>query len=254
MTRMDCSEVRELIAAHLDGELPAAERSAVDQHVEGCPQCAGARAGLAALRQRVRAVGSFEMPGELEVRARALIAEASAETGARPWRRLALLAASHVAVAVAGAALALVLAWRHDGEQVRSREIMTAHVRALLADQLVQVASADTHTVRPWFVGRVPFAPEVRDLAGRNFALVGGRVDFILERPAAALVYSRRKHRINVFVLPSEHVPPGADLATTRQGYNILSWHQGAFAFFAISDLNAAELKELADALAAPPG
>ena len=136
------------------------------------------------------------------------------------------------------------------GRAAAAREIASAHVRSLLGEQLVQIATSDSHTVRPWFAGKVPFSPAVIDLADRGFPLLGGRVDFVLDQPAAALVYERRKHRINVFVVPQDRLPVSVPFHTVYNGYNVLAWRDRGFAYFSVSELNPAELQEFADALA----
>jgi anti-sigma factor RsiW len=109
----------------------------------------------------------------------------------------------------------------------------------------VQVASSQSHTVKPWFNGRVEFAPSVKDLTDRGFPLVGGRVDFVGGQRVATLVYKRRLHVINVFIWPAaDGVSPGP-VPTDIQGYNIVSWIAGSLTYWAISDPNARELAEL---------
>ncbi len=249
MTRMDCSEVRDLLQAFDDDELSAAERSAVTMHLQSCGECAAALSGLRSLSRRIRASGTFALPAGLDGRLRTAIGVERRGREARDWRGWVAVAASHVAVAALGALLAIATLSRSDERAVAVRDVVGAHVRAMLTDQLVQVASADTHTVRPWFAGKVPFAPDVVDLAGKGFPLLGGRVDYVLDRPAAATVYGRRKHRINVFVLPESQVPGTGEYRAVREGYNVIAWRHGGFAYFAASDLNADELGELAQAL-----
>jgi anti-sigma factor RsiW len=128
-----------------------------------------------------------------------------------------------------------------------AEEFLSAHQRALIG-RSVDVVSSDQHTVKPWFNGRLPFSPPVTDLRAEGFPLEGGRVDYAGERPIAALVYSRRLHRIDVFVSPSagRKAPPAH---FERDGFNELSWEKDHFLFTAVSDLNAAELAAFADLL-----
>ena len=126
---------------------------------------------------------------------------------------------------------------RNQGQLV-AEELLSAHQRALIG-RSVDVVSSDRHTVKPWFNGKLPFLPPV---------LEGGRVDYAGDRPVAALVYSRRLHRIDVFVWPSggEKTPPAH---FERNGYNEISWEKGSFLFAAVSDLNDAELGQFANLL-----
>jgi anti-sigma factor RsiW len=125
-----------------------------------------------------------------------------------------------------------------------AQDVVVNHVRSLLADHLTDVASSDRHTVKPWFAGKLDFAPSVVDLSAEGFPLVGGRLDYLEHRPVAALVYGRRKHTINLFIWPSEHASGGAPQSTTNQGYQIAHWHEAGTTYWAISDLNSGELRQ----------
>lgn len=252
MTRMDCGEIRDLLQAYDDDELPASERAAIAQHLQGCAACAGILAEHQALRKGIRACGTFAMPAGLEARIRSAIGIESHRQKHPNWRRYAGKAASHAAVAALGAFLAYAALTRVDVRAATSRDIVAAHVRSMLAGQPTQVVSSESHTVRPWFTGKVAFAAEVVDLGARGFPLLGGRVDFVLDHPAAVVVYGRRKHLINLFVLPASQAPNTGEFMDTRYGYNIASWRDGEFSYFAASDLNAAELQEFAQALRSP--
>jgi anti-sigma factor RsiW len=125
------------------------------------------------------------------------------------------------------------------------REVLNAHLRSLLQDSPVQVASSDQHTVRPWFAGRADFAPAVKNLAAEGFSLVGGRLDYVADRRVSALVYKRRLHVINVFLWPSGATADSAARISIRNGYNLVSWSQNGVTYWAVSDLNAEELRAL---------
>src|SRR5262249_21451431 len=130
-----------------------------------------------------------------------------------------------------------------DTRQDITRDVFAAHMRSLLQDNAVQVASNDTHNVKPWFAGRLEFTPVVKDLRTEGYQLVGGRLDYVGGRRVAALVYKRRLHQISVFIWPSSN--DAALKLDTAEGYNIASWSRGGMAFWAISDINAGELREL---------
>ncbi|MFM9940992.1 MAG: anti-sigma factor family protein [Hyphomicrobiaceae bacterium] len=251
MMRLDCSEVRDLIPALVDGELTAEDRRAVASHMAGCPDCSAAHDELAKLSGAIKSAGTFAMPPHLEARARHTVGLANRD--ASPWTRrtLALLAASHLAVAVVAVGLGYGLLQRGDQQHKAASQAVAAHVRATFADQPFTVASSDQHTVRPWFTGKLDYAPPVRDLTSDGFPLRGGRVDYVLDRTAAALVYGRRKHVISVFVLPVGAAPASLPAATARDGYTLLAWQADGFAYVAVSDLNRAEMETLRSLLQA---
>src|SRR5260370_23567913 len=116
-----------------------------------------------------------------------------------------------------------------------------------MANHLTDVASSDQHTVKPWLDAKLDCAPAVVDLSAEGFPLVGGRLDYLEHRPVAALVYSRRKHAINLFIWPSESTTGGAMQTATTQGYQMAHWNEGGIAYWAISDLNSSELRQFVE-------
>jgi anti-sigma factor RsiW len=124
------------------------------------------------------------------------------------------------------------------------QDVIAAHLRALVGDRITDVSSSDSHTVKPWFNGRVEVAPPVTDLTAEGYPLVGGRLDFVDGRRAAALVYRRRQHVISLFAWPSADAP--ADPAEAL-GYNLVNWSEGGVAYAAISDLNRDDLAHFAE-------
>jgi anti-sigma factor RsiW len=120
------------------------------------------------------------------------------------------------------------------------QEVASAHVRAMMADHLLDVASTDQHTVKPWFIGQLDYAPPVRDFASAGYTLVGGRVDYIAQRQVAAIIYQQAKHRINLFVWPSPQ-PDSAVNQYNKSGYSISNWHAGGMSYWLVSDMSANE-------------
>jgi anti-sigma factor RsiW len=154
------------------------------------------------------------------------------------WRSLAI-AASLLLVA-SGTWNIVLLRSRADPQQLQAANVLSAHVRSLSGTHLLDVPSSDQHTVKPWFNGKLDFAPAVKDLAG--FPLLGGRLEYFESRPSAALIYGRRNHIINLFTWPS--ATPTAAAMLTRNGYHLESWSSSGMTFWAVSDLNESELHQ----------
>ena len=249
---MNCKELEEVIHGYLDGELDLVHSIAIEQHLNDCPECARACRERQSLRNAI-AGGSlyFNAPRRLESSVRSAVlrasrAEARAEGGRQrrtwTWTWPALLAPAAATALVLLFALPLVTG--HSSEDRLLQEIISAHLRSLMADtsHLTDVASSDQHTVKPWFTGKLPFSPPVTDFSTQGFPLVGGRLDYIGEHPVAALVYQRRKHLINLFIWPQQ--AGSSPLLRARQGYNVIHWNQGGMALWAISDVNLQDLRE----------
>jgi anti-sigma factor RsiW len=127
-----------------------------------------------------------------------------------------------------------------------AREVVSGHIRSMMANHLTDVASTDQHTVKPWFSGKVDFSPPVTDFAGADFPLVGGRLDYLQGRSVAALVYTHRKHIINVFVWPTATTHEETAPAATRQGFHVIHGVHAGMAYWVVSDLNAGDLATFA--------
>ncbi len=137
---------------------------------------------------------------------------------------------------------------KQNTEELLTFEVANSHIRSMMEDHIFDVASTDQHTVKPWFGGKLDFSPSVIDLADVGYPLVGGRLDYISARPAAAIVYKRDQHKINLFTWPSTTEPSDLVFASS-QGFNVWHWSINGMAFYAVSDLNANSLKEFAEKL-----
>ena len=125
--------------------------------------------------------------------------------------------------------------------------MVSAHLRSLQAQHLIDVQSGDQHTVKPWFNGRLDVAPPVADLGAQGFTLLGGRVDYVDAKPAAAIVYRRRVHVINLFCAPAPGAADRRAATDSLQGFNVRHWRQNGIDLWAVSDINAEELGEFGE-------
>lgn len=260
---MRCEQPRDRIAMLVDGELAAGERDSVSAHAAQCPECGRFRDELLRMRRHLtqaREVAPAKLLQRVSSRLAVDASQAGADDDALPARlrfdRRAIsrlmpaLApyARQVAAILVACALSITgtLWWAHraDSTAALSHDLLSAHMRALIQDNAVQIASLDTHTVKPWFAGRLEYSPAVKDLAAEGFQLVGGRLDYVDNRRVAALVYRRRLHQISVFVWPSDGRPV-TTYAARVDGYTVLGWSKASMTYWAVSDINEGELREL---------
>jgi len=237
--------------AYVDGELATVDARDLEAHLAQCPECARFRQERLELRAAIKArVPAFEAPAALRERVRVAVGAAAGARAPRRfavrgvWRPLAL-AASLAVVAAGSWRLAL---QRAAGETLAD-DVLASHIRSLLPGHLTDVLSADQHTVKPWFNGRLDFSPPVYDFAARGYPLLGGRLDYVDGRSVAALVYGRRHHLINVFLWPAGRGPTAAPASETRQGYHLLHWATADYTYWVVSDLGLPELGDFAGLL-----
>jgi anti-sigma factor RsiW len=254
-----CDEIRGLLSPYTDAELDLVRELEIEQHLRACPRCTAAIEQARSLSNRLRDPALYhKAPANLHERIRVSLGQTEAARS-----RPASLLWGWFGVFAASAALVAVTFWSvlpsrsaPSQEELLARQVVAAHVRSLmLPSHTLDVKSEDTHTVKPWFLGKVDVVPEVKDLSAQGFPLTGGRLEYLDDRPAAALVYGRAKHVINVFVWKAtgQDRPPEF---LQRQGYNLIRWTQNERMFWVISDLNQKELREFRDLLAgiAEPG
>lgn len=245
---MNHEQIRELIHPYVDGELDLLTARETEQHLRDCVDCRGIERALRALRESVASSQSaYRVPSHLRKNVRAALRREAKTTQKtfNPWVIFATGAAC--ALLVLGAVL--FQSTRASRDNALVDEVVADHVRSLLATHLVDVASSDQHTVKPWFDGKIDFAPEVRDLFGEGFPLIGGRLDYLDGKTVVALVYHRNKHPINVFIMPATTGRDTEPTAVTRRGYNILSWTHNEMKYWAVSDLNETELRRFSELL-----
>jgi len=245
---MTCVAACELIESYLDGELDPSLKAEVEDHLATCSSCAEKQARVHQLQMDIRThAPRYDPPPGLERRVRAALSEAvksEAKSSSGAWQWFALAATILLACSLA---LNFTLFRSHrDDRDMLAQNILSSHVRSLIGTHLVDVPSSDRHTVKPWFNGKLDFSPDVKDFASQGFPLVGGRIEYLEERPVAALVYQRRLHVINVFVWPTAS---SADHPSelTQKGYNMIHWTKAGMTYWAVSDLGLSELHQFSD-------
>ena len=251
---MNCDETRNLMHGHLDKEIDLVRAVEIEKHLEDCAACNAVYSQETTMRSAIRERASYyAAPQWLEARIRAALPKHGKKTIVFGQPSLSWLgfAASMAFAAVITWGVALHFNAASEDERL-TEEIVSGHVRSLMGDHLADVASTDQHTVKPWFNGKLDFSPEVLDLATQDFPLVGGRLDYINNRPVAALVYRHRKHFINLFIWPDGSREKSLVRTKTKQGYNLIHWKNSGMAFWAVSDLQEKELMQFASLLQQP--
>jgi anti-sigma factor RsiW len=247
---MTCEEARPLLDAHVDRELDVATDREVTRHLSECERCASEVESIRALKKALGESERVRAPDVLRRRiVNALGSSPVADTarGTRTVRWLPRSSAIAIPAAIA-AVLALLLMprmFRVDQSDFLVREVVAAHVRSTQVDHLTDVPSSDRHTVKPWFEGKIDFSPPVTDFQAKTFKLVGGRVDYLDDRPVAALVYQHGPHLINVFIWPSDGSERAPSLLT-RNGYNLDHFSHAGMNYWIVSDMGVDEMEKLA--------
>ena len=199
----------------------------------------------------------FEAPPDLRLAISAAVAQSaqSAARGKSPtpafrWPGLSWLKiGAAMACGFVVSMLVTQLYFSRNDTVLVKEEVISAHVQSLMVAHLQDIASSDQHTVKPWFAGKLDFSPPVRDFSSEGFALAGGRLDYIDKHIAAALVYRRHGHVINVFVWPNRAAGESKELSTSQEGFNLIAWSGGGMQFWIISDVNREDLNQFSKLL-----
>jgi len=253
---MTCTEAGTLLHAYADGELDLLRSLEVEAHLGGCTACANELANLQALRAGLRDDALYHpAPARLERQIRAALRDARRVEG-----RTRYGSARYVWAGTAAAAAALVLVmiavngvppFTARGSDFDAREVVDDHLRSLADNHLTDVLSSNQHTVKPWFDGRLDFTPPVQDFVNQGFPLIGGRLDYLNNRPVAAVIYRRRLHIINLFIAPAEHTADTSPQSRVEDGYNIVHWTKSGLSYWAVSSVSAGELETFAQLVSA---
>jgi anti-sigma factor RsiW len=254
---MNCSDARNQLSGYVDGELTAAQVSHLDAHVSGCSACQRARTVQSFVHSELRReLVRHKAPAALHRRVRAALQGQSVAPRGSWWRRLswvALTPALGMALAAAVTANVAIFAALPSKEDRLADEVLTSHVRALVASHVIDVASSDQHTVKPWYSGKLDFSPPVADFARDGFKLVGGRLDYVDGRTVAALVYRYGGHMVDVFVWPAPDAASERSSRLARRGYNLVHGSRAGMSYWIASDLGAPQLGRLEELIAQSP-
>jgi anti-sigma factor RsiW len=253
---MNCPNAQNLLQPYADGELDLLRHVEMEEHLKQCPACAEQEQNLRSLRAAIHSAAlRYRAPAALAARVQRDNLAVAAPIVSRRRQVLNILAATAAVLVISAASATIGIFVSRTGvsnDERLAESVVGGHIRSLQAGHLMDVASSDRHTVKPWFQGKLDFSPQVLDFSSQGYPLVGGRLDYLADRAVAALVYQHGKHTINVFIWPSVNGPVangpamnGEDKTVrtfSRQGFHIRAWQQAGMTYWAVSDLNDGDL------------
>jgi anti-sigma factor RsiW len=248
---MKCDYTHKWLFAFADGELDVTNHLKIEQHLQDCDSCSRILENQTAMKAAFDNTALyFQAQPNLKKRVwRLLHEENNRELGTSrigQWHWWAIATALTCVAIIAGL---MYFQPRLESDETIAEEIVSVHIRSQMAEHLTDVQSSDEHTVKPWFEGKLDFSPPVFNLDLQGWKLIGGRHDYVSNRPLAAIVYQRRQHIINLLVYPSKNEPETENKTFSLQGYNLVYWKKSGMTFWAISDLNSTDLQEFSNLL-----
>jgi anti-sigma factor RsiW len=243
---MNHDEAAKLLGPYRDGELDLATCLQLEEHLAGCPSCRQKLAGEQEMVDLIRSEAPrFAASPFLKTRIQAALREEKSSSATVPWWKH--LSPAWAYSGLAGAVVALVILavgfFSTRGIPELDQEAVANHVRSLQVNHLMDVASTDQHTVKPWFAGKLDYSPQVVDLSLSGYPLIGGRLDVLGHRNVAAIIYQRRKHYINLFIWPADAESLHGRLYN-QNGYHVFGWTKSGMNYLAVSELGEKEFRD----------
>lgn len=243
---MDCNIIEQKIESYLDGELTLSDRRDLEEHFTDCSACSAKLEHLRSLQSIVQAHNYAGTPASLKRKIKKQLKDITGEDDSTgKWFHWLGFGSGAAALGAVTTWAILFFGYGSTLQYSLADEILSAHVHSLLVDHVVDIESSDRHNVKPWFSGRIDYSPPVQDLTTGEFELFGARLDYVQNKPVSVLVYKRRAHIINVFILKEDNGTITSTQLLQRQGYNLIHWSQNGLEYWAVSDLNQKELNEI---------
>lgn len=244
---MPCGQDHDMLSAYLDGEVQFEQGNALEQHLRTCTECAAEVASMLSVRRAMRAARTrFTPSAQFRQKIQSQIAPKR-----RSFRAFGFLPVAWAAVAI----LFVALVWSQQNtlQGDAFREVADLHTGDLASTNPYDVISSDRHTVKPWFQGHIPFAFNLPEFAGTEFTLLGGRLVYFRQQPAAQVIVGMRQHKISVLILQDSGTMATAfPLSTgvdTQDSFNVDTWSSHGLRFFVIGDAEKTEIQRLAQNL-----
>jgi anti-sigma factor RsiW len=235
--------IQRLLPAYVDRQLGPLRRFLMGRHIARCPACLGQLEAMQALRTAVRTnLTVYRAPPGLAARIGSALPREAPPLVTRRRPMAFGFAGSTFAGALAGVALTLVVTRLTPAPDPLVADVVADHVRSLMGDHLMDVPTSDQHTVKPWLSARLDLSPVVKDYAADGYPLVGGRLDYVQGHRAAAIVYRRDKHVINLFAFVSGERSDSPPRQETMDGFNVVRWRMDGLTYVAVSDVEVSQL------------
>lgn len=244
---MDCVRASELLHGYLDDELDAMHVTDIEAHLKTCASCREQHQQALELRSLLQArAPRHAAPARLRSRIGASVRPRHRESRLLGWFPAGWIQfGGSLAAAVLLSSVITYYSILPSRAERLTDEVVATHVRSLITNRLVDVESSDQHTVKPWFNGKLDFSPPVKDLTAEGFPLVGGRLDYVDERPVAALLYRHRQHWISVFIWPARSGEDAVARSVSRRGYEVTRWAADGLRFYMVSDIASPDREHL---------
>ena len=240
---MNCETCRTWLDAYMDGECPPEQLTDVEEHLRSCSLCAAELLAQTQLKLATRAAAAGHFTPSAEFRQRIESSVHRRRIRLRPfWIPLLGTAAAALLIVL------LMVSVRHNSREQEIAELIDLHVATTASANPVDVVSSDRHTVKPWFQGKLPFTFNLPELQGTPFTLVGGRLVYFHDAPAAELLFQLRKHEISAFILqdqPRAPALPGSVRDLSRRGFSLETWTQSGIRYVLVGDASPADLQSL---------
>ena len=241
MQKMNCDEISELLDAYFDGEVDALTTRDIEEHLSDCSSCQMKLAEIQKTSNLLRSSVSYYIaPKGLERKIRRSLPTKRSGFIWKNWTGQVAIGFSTFAI---GILVAVFFLNNSNSNPQLADELVSNHIRSLLPGHLIDVASSDKHTVKPWFAGKIDFTFDVPDFSSQGFQLLGGRVDYMEHHQVAVLIYGHGKHIINLYVTEQSEFPNSLS-STKFNGYCILNWSKASLRYFAISDMENTEMQK----------
>jgi anti-sigma factor RsiW len=244
---MNHDRVKQFLPAYADHQIGRIQRFFLRRHIASCPSCLAELEATNALRTTMRTnLPTHRAPPSLATRIGSALPRERAPTLRRRPAHAGLIgggmAGAGLVGALAGVALTLMVVRPSPPQDPVSDDAVADHVRSMMADHLTDIATSDRHTVKPWLSARLELSPVVKDFAADGFPLVGGRLDYVHGHRAAAIVYRRDRHVINLFAFVTENWDDTPPRQSQRDGFNTVRWRMDGLTYIAVSDVEATQL------------